>query len=154
MKNKVDLIRPLVGRWDRLIFFNSNLIYFTFSTYSKRERLEMLHAVTWSLDSDALLLTWSNRTQSVSVTQQCYPTMHTCVDDILQVKAQRETPGGWIPNLVSSSLVEIQLCLRILLEYWRFLSDFLTKTFWHSIMTPIVYAECRDQSQVRISRLI
>nr|CAB3239852.1 inactive dipeptidyl peptidase 10 [Phallusia mammillata] len=83
MKNKVQLIRPLI----------------------ERERLEMLHAVTWTLDSEALLITWSNRTQSVSVTQQCYPTMQTCVDDILQVKKSSATPGGWIPYMNSPYLL-------------------------------------------------
>nr|XP_009859689.1 inactive dipeptidyl peptidase 10 isoform X2 [Ciona intestinalis] len=61
-----------------------------------REWLRMLQSVTWTRDSQYLLVTWSNRTQTLSVTQQCYPTSATCVDDVLQLRSRN---NGWIPQL-------------------------------------------------------
>uniref|UniRef100_H2Y8A1 Uncharacterized protein n=1 Tax=Ciona savignyi TaxID=51511 RepID=H2Y8A1_CIOSA len=61
----------------------------------------MLHSVTWTKDSQNILVTWSNRTQTVSVTQQCYPTSATCVDDVLQLRSKK---NGWIPHLNKAHL--------------------------------------------------
>uniref|UniRef100_H2Y899 Uncharacterized protein n=1 Tax=Ciona savignyi TaxID=51511 RepID=H2Y899_CIOSA len=66
-----------------------------------REWLSMLHSVTWTKDSQNILVTWSNRTQTVSVTQQCYPTSATCVDDVLQLRSKK---NGWIPHLNKAHL--------------------------------------------------
>ncbi|XP_076821716.1 A-type potassium channel modulatory protein DPP6-like isoform X2 [Clavelina lepadiformis] len=65
--------------------------------WQSNKRLSVLTAVTWTKDSSTILINWTNRTQSISVTQRCYPHSSTCVDDILQIEAI-ET-NGWISDL-------------------------------------------------------
>ncbi|XP_077974771.1 inactive dipeptidyl peptidase 10-like isoform X1 [Styela clava] len=72
------------------------------------ERLDTFNSLTW-LNDDELLITWSNRTMTASVTQQCFSNISTCMDNVLRrtVPPKNEEPNtkaGWLNNLNQPSL--------------------------------------------------
>ncbi|XP_039252826.2 inactive dipeptidyl peptidase 10-like isoform X2 [Styela clava] len=66
------------------------------------QRLDTFHSLTW-LSDDELLITWSNRTMTASVTQQCFSTKLTTCTMILQ----QTIPGGNRPNTKSGWLTNL-----------------------------------------------